>query len=159
VARILVNIRTQGIVLLKREFREYDRIYTIYTSDYGKVEVLGRGTRKIISKLASHLEPPGLIDLLIIRGRIFDHVTGVKRLDEFSNIRTDFSRLFEFARMAAIFDREVKLEQKDPELYNLLNNFLQDLNSALPNFHHSFLHYLTQYVNYGIINQPRLDRP
>lgn len=146
-----MNIRTQGIVLLKRDWREHDRIYTIYTCDYGKVEVLGRGTRKIISKLASHLEPPGLVDLLIIRGRIFDHITGVKRLDEFSNIRTDFSRLFEFARMVAVFNHEVKLEQKDQELYALLNNFLQDLNSAVPNLHHSFLHHLTQYVNHGTV--------
>ena len=39
-----------AIVLMRRDFRENDQIITFYTKDNGKVEVLARGVKKIISK-------------------------------------------------------------------------------------------------------------
>lgn len=148
-----MTYRTTGIILLKRDFREHDRIYTIYTSDCGKIEALGRGTRKIISKLASHLEPPSVVDLLIIQGKVFDHIAGAKRLEEFSTLRSDFSRLLEFARIAGVFDQEVKLEHKDNFLYDLLYKFMMNLNSAPElNISGSFFTRLTQYTNHGIMH-------
>lgn len=146
--------RTTGIVLLKRDFREHDRIYTIYTYDHGKIEALGRGTRKIISKLASHLEPPSVVDLLIVRGKVFDHIAGVERLEEFSTLRSDLARLLEFARIAGIFDHEVKLEHKDNFLYDLLYKFISNLNSAINlNISELFLNNLVQYTNYGVTSK------
>lgn len=147
----MISHHTTGIVLLKCDFREHDRIYTIYTHDYGKIEALGRGTRKITSKLASHLEPPGVVDLLIIQGKVFDHIAGAKRLEEFSVLRSDFSRLLEFARIAGIFDHEVKLEHKDNFLYDLLYKFVLGLNSIPEfNFSESFLNNLIQYTSHGV---------
>lgn len=147
-----MTYHTTGIILLKRDFREHDRIYTIYTTDHGKIEALGRGTRKITSKLASHLEPPSLVDLLIVRGKIFDHIAGAKRLEEFITLRSDFSRLLEFARIAGVFDQEVKLEHKDRYLYDFLYNFIFRLNSvSQADFSELFLTRLTQYTNHGIV--------
>lgn len=149
----MMSYHSTGIVLLKRDFREHDRIYTIYTCDYGKIEALGRGTRKITSKLASHLEPPSAVDLLIIQGKVFDHIAGAKRLEEFSTLRSDFSRLLEFARSAGVFDQEVKLEHKDNFLYDLLHKFMMNLNSSPElNISESFFTRLTQYTNHGIMH-------
>src|SRR5690606_29534110 len=42
--------RTHAIVLRRRDFQDADRILTIYTPNYGKLEVIAKGIRKTTSR-------------------------------------------------------------------------------------------------------------
>ena len=48
--------KTEGIVLKSTEFKEADKIVTIYTKNYGKISAIAKGVRKIKSKFESSLE-------------------------------------------------------------------------------------------------------
>lgn len=65
----------EGIILRKRNIRDIDRIYTIFTKEYGKIHVCAKGIRKITSKRAGHLELFHQVKLTLHKGYTFDIIT------------------------------------------------------------------------------------
>ncbi len=63
------QILTLGIVLSRTDYGEADRIITLLTPDNGKVRVIGRGVRKLKSKLAGGIELFSVSDISYISGR------------------------------------------------------------------------------------------
>lgn len=60
---------TTGFVLRRREHKEADRIYTFFSRDLGKVDILARGARRTHSKLAPHLESFSHLRVFLVDGR------------------------------------------------------------------------------------------
>jgi DNA repair protein RecO (recombination protein O) len=50
------SFKTEGIILRRRNFKDADRILTVYTKDQGKIIVKATGVRKITSRRSSHIE-------------------------------------------------------------------------------------------------------
>ena len=67
--------KTSGFVLKKRNWREDDLLFSIFTENFGRVEALAVGARKIKSKLAGHLAAPGIIDFIFVAGRLQKRIT------------------------------------------------------------------------------------
>ena len=114
----------RGIVLLREDWREAGRLYTLYTREAGKVLAVGRGTRKPLSKLAAHLEPYSTVDLHLARGRKTETICGalVSRTSE--PISSDSARHLLAAFIAETVDHFVKFGDPDAELWNLVENAL-----------------------------------
>ena len=53
---MVVYYRTQGIILRKQDADEADRVFTIFTKDFGKLKLRAVSERKITSKLRGGLE-------------------------------------------------------------------------------------------------------
>lgn len=60
---------TKAITLNKKDWREGSQLYFLYTEKFGKQVVVGRGTKKVKSKLAGHLEPFNLNQITFIKGK------------------------------------------------------------------------------------------
>ena len=82
----------QSIVLSRRDFRENDQVVSFYTLEQGKVEVLARGVKKILSKNAAFLEPFCFVEAEIIAGKEIMHLGSVQPINIFKNIRADFHK-------------------------------------------------------------------
>ena len=82
----------EAIVLSSRDFREFDQIISLYTKEQGKLELLARGVKKIISKNSAHLEPFSNVFIEIAKGKEIDHLTKVVPIMFFPNIRKDLSK-------------------------------------------------------------------
>jgi len=76
-----MTYNTRAIIIKYQKYKEFDRIYTVYTEDFGKLSLLGRGSNKIKSKLAGHLEPGILSYLMIAQGRQFDVLAQARTLE------------------------------------------------------------------------------
>ena len=61
--------RTPAIILKRRDFGEADRMLTVLTPAYGKLDVLAKGARKLTSTKMGHVELFARVDLLINVGR------------------------------------------------------------------------------------------
>jgi DNA repair protein RecO (recombination protein O) len=81
---------TSASVLYNSPFREYDKLVTLYSETHGKITALARGTLKIKSKLAGHLEPLVHSSLMIAHGRTFDIIAQSCAENIFSAIRWNF---------------------------------------------------------------------
>ncbi|TAL20607.1 DNA repair protein RecO [Patescibacteria group bacterium] len=125
-----LTFRANAIPLAKRPVRETDRVYSVLTEDRGKLELLARGSRKIVSKLAGEMEQIGVLDIFIARGRAFDHLAGAAALKSFPLIRASLPRLLAALAAAAFLDRAVKPAFGDPALFNLLREYLETVASA-----------------------------
>lgn len=121
------TFNTRAIILRREPFRESDTKVTIYSLEKGKLNLVARGTKKINSKLAGHLEPMNLVDLMIVRGKQFDYVGSAKALDCFSNIKTDLEKVLQVGNILKIMDRAVEVGEKDESVFSLLSESLMKL--------------------------------
>ncbi|MCX6740597.1 MAG: DNA repair protein RecO [Candidatus Parcubacteria bacterium] len=80
---------TTGIILKRRDYQENDRLFCLYTKDFGKIEVVARGTKKITSKLKGYLEPFYLVKLMIAKGKVIDKLANCNSIKCYENLRND----------------------------------------------------------------------
>lgn len=124
-----VHYRTQGFILKKTNRGESDRIFTIYTKDFGKLEILGKAIRKIKSKLRAGVEIFYLSEIEFIQGKTHKTLTDTILIDNFQNIRKDLKKLSIAYKISEIADRFLKGEEKDEEIWNLLQEIFDKLNN------------------------------
>ena len=124
------TFRTNAIVLGMRDHLEADRFYSVLTDEHGKLELRARGSRKISSKLASHLEPFALCDLMVVRGRYGDIVAGVERIETYPAVRRDHDKMLLGLQTLHLVDIGLKPQQADPILFKEVRSWLKFLNTA-----------------------------
>jgi len=122
---------TTAIVLKRRDHQEHDRLFCLYTKDFGKIDVLAKGTKKIVSKLNPYLEPFYLIKVMIAKGKVFDKLANCNLIEGYQNLRQD---LFGFALinyLAEITDGLIHGQTQNNEKFNLLLKILEILNQTI----------------------------
>lgn len=112
--------KTQGIILKKKNFGETDKILTVYSEKRGKVNLIAKGVRKVLSKLAGHLELFYLSDFFIAEGKKLDTLVGAQIINNFPSIHLSTSKIKYVYYIVEIIDRLIKTDEKSPEIYNLL---------------------------------------
>ncbi|GEM_PF-4026192 len=116
---------SSAILLRKRVFREHDYLLTIYTQQYGKLTVLGRGMQKSTSKLAAHAADYFIVSRLRwVRGAYFDTLTSAQIERQFDAITKDLVRIGSGCRVLEAVDRWTRDEVPEPGLWKALWNAL-----------------------------------
>ena len=118
---------TKTIVLNRTDFREYDSRTIVYSQDRGKLDLVARGVKKLKSKLAAHLEPFNLSEIMVVRGRQFDYIGAASSQNCFAGIKNDLIKLAIAGKAVNILNKLVKPEEADKEIFSLLNDFLKTL--------------------------------
>ena len=75
--------KTEGIVLKSVEYGDADKIVTIYTKNYGKIQAIAKGVRKTKSKFGSSLEILTCAIFLIYKGKNIDIISQTEILESF----------------------------------------------------------------------------
>lgn len=120
-------MKTQGLVLKSLPFREVDRRYSILTRDYGKVEVIGRGAQKERAKLAPSLEPFGVLQLELVRGKVWTTVISVDKVHRFLKVERDIEVRLLAQTLLHLVDKYIVETERDLELYDLVIGWLKRL--------------------------------
>jgi len=120
---------SQAIILNRSDYRESDSLLTVYTRSLGKMSLVARGAKKISSKLSGHLEPISLVNILIIKGKGFDYIGSALGSDAFLNIKDDLNKIYYAGLAINNFNRLVKDNQPDEDLFLLLWRFLEALDN------------------------------
>jgi len=116
-----------AIILNRSAYRESDSLVTVYTRNFGKLTLVARGTKKIQSKLAGHLEPISLADILIIKGRGFDYVGSALMTNAYLALKDNLNKIYYAGRTVNWFSRLVKDGEPDERLFLLLSRWLEVL--------------------------------
>jgi DNA repair protein RecO (recombination protein O) len=83
------DYQTEAVVIKKTKLGEADRILTLYSRDFGKIEAVAKGVRRPKSKLAGHLELLTYSQIRLARGRNLDTVTGSQTVEAFLPLKND----------------------------------------------------------------------
>jgi DNA repair protein RecO (recombination protein O) len=98
--------RDHAVVLRTHPLGEADRIITLLTRGHGKVRAVAKGVRKTGSRFGARLEPFGLVDIQLHRGRNLDTVTQVVTIESFAeSVTSDYARLTAASAMLETVDR------------------------------------------------------
>jgi DNA repair protein RecO (recombination protein O) len=97
--------KTEAIVLRQRKLGEADKIVTLFTPNYGKLEAVAKGVRRPKSRLAGHLEVLTYTSAMLAQGRNLDVVTQAQAIESFAPLREDLDRLSRALYAAELVDR------------------------------------------------------
>jgi len=122
-----IHYRTKGFILKKADSGEADRIFTVFTKEFGKLKILAKAIRKIGSKLRGGMEVFYLTDIEFIQGKTYKTLTDALLIDNFQNLRKDLKRLKIAQDISEMTDGLIRGEEKDEKVWNLLKTVFREL--------------------------------
>ncbi len=122
---MLTEIITDAIVLDKEDLREQDGRIHLYTRDLGKVTARTVSSRKILSKLAAHLEPLNLVTARLISKKDSFDARGFQLVDALSQdqariLKGDPQELAAAIRVYGLISKSIPPGVPDQELWDFL---------------------------------------
>jgi DNA repair protein RecO (recombination protein O) len=127
---MFTHYRTQGLILEKTDQGETDRIFTVFTKDFGKLDLLAKAERKTASKLKGALENFYLSEVEFIQGKAYKTLTDAILIDDFKNLRKDLKKLQITHKISELFDNLIKGEEPDSQIWQLLTETFNTLNTC-----------------------------
>lgn len=122
------HYRTEGVFLKKDDRGEADQLFTIFTEDFGKLEILARAIRKIKSKLRSASCLFYLSEIEFIQGKTYKTLTDAILIEKFKNLRKNPGRLDFAYKIADSLDSLLTQEEKDDSIWRLILETFKRLN-------------------------------
>jgi DNA repair protein RecO (recombination protein O) len=112
--------RARGIVLRRQDLGEADRILTLFTAEHGKRRVVAKGTRRVSSRIAGHLEPFTVVRVLIARTRGLDIVSQAETIAGFTELRAHEGAIATAGYLAELVDIFLPDDQANQSAWELL---------------------------------------
>lgn len=118
---MVAHYRTQGVVFKKEDRLEADRIFSVFTKDFGRVQVVGKAIRKINSKLRAGMGIFSLSEIEFIQGKNKKTLTDAISIKKFSGFASHPEKLLLAQKVSEVVDSFVKGPEQDERIFNLLN--------------------------------------
>jgi len=122
--------RSEGIVVRSIEYGEADKIVTIYTKNYGKIQAISKGVRKTKSKFGSSLEILTNAIFLFYKGKNIDIISQTEILESFFSTCKEVQRFAYASNCAEIINKLTEERETNIPLFNLIKNTLHYLKNA-----------------------------
>jgi DNA repair protein RecO (recombination protein O) len=158
-----ITYQSSGIILKTKNLREKDKLITIYTSDFGKIQAKAIGAKKISSKMAGHLEPITESSLAFAKGKILDTIIGATAINNFSEIKKKLESQAAAYYVLELINEFTEFSNPDEKIYCLLKKTMEmidnlDLKTTLRIFEVKFLKYLgfQPELNHCVVCQKKL---
>ncbi|KKP43701.1 MAG: repair protein RecO protein [Parcubacteria group bacterium GW2011_GWA1_33_6] len=137
-----VKYKTEALVFKKEDWSEADRIFSIFTYDFGKVQVIGKAIRKITSKLRGGLEIFSFCEIEFIQGKNRKILTDAVFLDKFKSIPQIPEKLAVAYKISDILDNFIKGEENDEKIWGLLVDIFEKLDTHFSkNFNYQLIYF------------------
>jgi DNA repair protein RecO (recombination protein O) len=85
-----MTYRTQAIVLRSYAWPRHARCFVLYTREQGKVKAVAAGVQKIKSKVAGHLQPFTVSEIMLARGRTMDRLAQARMEQSFPSLGREY---------------------------------------------------------------------
>lgn len=113
-----------AFVLSARDWREYDKMVSLYTLENGKVEAMAKGVKKITAKNSAYLMPFCFIEAEIVAGREIGHLTKAAPTEMFPAIRSDLAKSLAAGYAMALLDKIIQTGEADKKIFDLVKSWL-----------------------------------
>jgi DNA repair protein RecO (recombination protein O) len=119
------DYKTEVIILRSWKSKEYDRIYSVFSREHGKMRVIGIGTRRPKAKLASGLEPMTRSDIFLVKCRALDRVKGTIVLRQYTNLKKHLDNLIEGKKTINILERLLGDNEPHEEIFIAMKDYFK----------------------------------
>jgi DNA repair protein RecO (recombination protein O) len=121
-----------AIILRSDPYKEFDRVVTVFTREYGILRLIAKGSQKIVSKNAVALEPATISIIGIAEGKELSYITSAQADVHMSQIRTDILKSVATLYVLHFLARTLKEHDPHESLWYDLVGWLQMLNTTVP---------------------------
>ncbi len=121
------SYKTRAIVLRARNLGEADKIYTLFTDAYGKLDAVAKGVRRARSQVAGKLEFMSETTLTMHRGRTLDVITSAEIARAHWAAIVDPGGFATAHVLAELVDAFCETHLALPEIFDLLRGALRAL--------------------------------
>ncbi|OGH14376.1 MAG: DNA repair protein RecO, partial [Candidatus Levybacteria bacterium RIFCSPHIGHO2_01_FULL_38_26] len=129
------SYKTEGIVIKRRNFGESDRILTLLTNSYGKIQAKAPGVRKITSRRSSHTELLNLTFLTLYKSprSSLPIVIEAKASEEFLSIKNSLKKIGYAYYICELIDILCAQSQENRRVFFLARDTLFQLSNNIGN--------------------------
>ncbi len=120
-------VSTKGILIREVNIGEADKIVTIFSKDYGKLQASARGARRPKSKLVAGMQFLCYSDYMLFSGKNMYSMNSCDVIESFYDIRNDVVTLTYAAHITDIINDAVQENQPAPRVLRLFLNTLHML--------------------------------
>lgn len=113
-------VTTDCIILRTRDVKEHHRLFTMYTRDHGKMEVMATGVRKITSKHAGHLTEESIIECTLHPGRDAMRLVHALRVRTFPGVTGDLQCVAMSHAAREVVDAMIRPGVADAKIFDLM---------------------------------------
>jgi DNA repair protein RecO (recombination protein O) len=124
-----LKYRTRGFVFKKNERAESDQAFSVFTKDFGRLEITARAVRKITSKLRRDFDIFYLSEVEFIQGKNNKTLTDAVKIKKFNDTVKDLKSLKTICQIADVLDSFIKGQEKDEAIFYLLEETLNNLSA------------------------------
>lgn len=126
-------MKTKAIILKKQNTNEYDQLVTCYTQELGKLTAIAKSILKKNSIQAMHLDLFNLVEFELVIGNSFPIITGAQVENIYSKLKSSVKNISAAFVIGDYIDKVIFDYSKDDELWQLLLNLLEGLDSDMGN--------------------------
>ncbi len=119
--------RTEGIILRIRQTREADEIFTLYTKEFGRLDVIGRSIRKSRSKLRMNMSLFSYVEIGFIQGKSYNTLTDAFLISDFKRAKRVLGKLSLFYRISEVLLSLVYGQERDEGVFLFLLRSFQKI--------------------------------
>ncbi len=124
------TLSTPAISLRSRPWRENDALVDVFTLELGKLSLLVRGARRPSSKMAAHLEPLTLLELMVIEGKGIPTAAAASSRNCYPLLKADYDKIAATGWAIGHLNRLMQEGEKDEELFHLITDFCALMNEG-----------------------------
>src|SRR3989344_5710761 len=120
--------KVEAIVIRRRNIGEADRILTVFTKHFGKINVKASGVRKITSRRAPHIESLNHSILTLYKGKnSMPLLLEAQTIQNFSEVKCNLKKVGLSYHICELVDRLCPENQENMLVFTLLLDFLYKL--------------------------------
>jgi len=117
---MFTDYKAKAIVLEQEARGEADKRFTLFSKEFGRIEVMGKSIRKIDSKLKGGITLFSLCNVEFIQGRHYKILTFSRTEKEFSDIRESLNKLKIAYQIREIANKLIVEPEKDLQLWDFI---------------------------------------
>lgn len=124
--------KTEAIILKSKKFRESSKILTLFTKDYGKLNLIAKGSRTKKNKFGGSLETLSNVSIVFYYypQKDFHYISQSSIINFFHNIHKDINKTIIALAIAEMINNTTHTNDKNEPLYKLILDVYNSLNDS-----------------------------
>jgi len=135
----------EALVLSQTEKGEADRVFTVFTRQQGKLNLLAKGERKILSKLRRGIDLFYLTRVTFVSTTVRNTLTDVDLINDFPVLRQDWRKFQVVSWLSRLVDFSFPSAIQEEEVFSLLRESWEDLEKTEKYFQRPYYYFLWQF--------------
>lgn len=119
------EIKLKGIVIKSDDYKDSDKLVTIFSAEKGLIRARARGVKKNKAKLAFAVQPFAFIEFMLTERDGFYTIINASSIDQFFDITSDFDNYIFMLACLEVVQKTVKENENQVDLFLLLLNSLK----------------------------------